>query len=82
MPLNIPGVDRITKDDPRTGEALQAVKSFVNAGVTQPVGTFIPAPPSTSTPPVSQTPTTPNTGTNPVVTAPPNSGFPRPGNET
>lgn len=45
MALNIPNLDRITKDDVKTGEALVKVQQYVNQNVTPAAGNRTPVPP-------------------------------------
>lgn len=76
MPVIIPNLDRITKDDVKTGEALKKVQDYLNAASPIVVGNAVTAPPSTSTPPASTTTTTPKPGSNPAVKPPPHSNVP------
>ena len=46
MALTIPNLDRVTKDDPLTGEALVKVQQYVNQNVTPVAGNKVPPPPT------------------------------------
>ena len=78
MPLGIPNLDRISKDEPKVGEALKKVQDYTNTVAPVASGNAVQSPPSTSTPPASQQTVAPNTGNHPAVPAPPRSGVPRP----
>jgi hypothetical protein len=46
MSLNIPNIDRISKDDPKLGEALAKVQTYTNANVSQTAGNRVAPPPT------------------------------------
>lgn len=49
MALNIPNLDRITKDDPKLGEALVKTQQYVNQNVVLVPGNRVPKPPVNAT---------------------------------
>lgn len=73
MPLIIPNLDRISKDDIKTGEALKRVQDYVNQANPLVAGNTIATPQPTTTPPSSNT-TNPSTGSNPAIPPPRISG--------
>lgn len=46
MPLNLPNLDRIAKENPKLGEALKKVQDYTNINVTPAAGNRIPPPPT------------------------------------
>lgn len=79
MSLIIPNLDRITKDDVKTGEALKKVQDYTNQAVPAATGNAVVAPPASTSPAPSQQAATPTTvGPNPRVPAPQRSGVPQP----
>lgn len=45
MALTLPGLDKITKETPRVGEALTKAQTYINANTPAPKGNRLPAPP-------------------------------------
>ncbi|HEX3156801.1 MAG TPA: hypothetical protein VHV32_19385 [Candidatus Angelobacter sp.] len=78
MPLIIPNLGGIFKDDPKTGEALQKIQTYANHAAPIVAGNAIVAQSPTTTPPPSQQTTSPNTGSNPKQIPPPRTSTPRP----
>lgn len=78
MPLVIPNLGGIFKDDPKVGEALQKVQAYANAVAPVVAGNAVVPQPTTATPPASQQSSNPATGSNPRITPPTRTGVPRP----